>query len=386
MKANHIFLALLAVVLSATSYAQYNSVAGQNRVVKREIQQVQVLDEAGEQVLDDFGNEVYEEVEVEVPVASDTYGNAAGSEYDLATDGAFEGNTIAVLHLYTGEGFDFSLPKAALAEKGFSVFRWINSPPPAEELREKLKDACQLWVISDQHQKLTDEHAEVIKEFFDSGKGLYIWGDNQPYYADANFLAQKIFNTTMNGNTYAAQTVGISGEGNARTGIVDGHLIATGVANMYEGITIATVEPTQDLNPLVYGSADNLVAAVYEKDGKRAIIDGGFTRLYYAWETAGTDRYVKNAAAWLVNYERFGEMVYDEDEAMKKKEEIEEIKKNQKEDKSEVIQIKAEKGDLNDEVIDFEQMNISRNLISQEEMIFINQVNNGINIEEVQED
>jgi len=25
-----------------------------------------------------------------------------------------------------------------------------------------------------------------------------------------------------------------------------------------------------------------------------------------AWDNAGTGRYVKNAAAWLVNYERFG--------------------------------------------------------------------------------
>jgi hypothetical protein len=57
------------------------------------------------------------------------------------------------------------------------------------------------------------------------------------------------------------------------------------------------------LQPLIYGSEGNLVTAVYEKNGKRAILDGGFTRLYYKWETAGTDRYVKNAAAWLVNME-----------------------------------------------------------------------------------
>ena len=48
---------------------------------------------------------------------------------------------------------------------------------------------------------------------------------------------------------------------------------------------------------------------MYEKDGKRAIFDGGFTRLYNGWETAGTPRYVKNAAAWLANYERFGSAV-----------------------------------------------------------------------------
>jgi len=272
-----------------------------------------VMDAQGEVLKDDLGNDVMEQVEVQVAVQADAYGNAAGTQYDLATDGAFEGNTIAVLHLYTGEGFDFAKPKAALEQKGFSVFRWIDHPPRADELRKQLKKACQLWVISSNVRELNDEHAEVIKEFFESGKGLYIWGDNQPYYADANFLTQKIFGTTMSGNLPAGQTVGISGESSNRAGIVEGHLIATGVENMYEGITIATVEATQELSPLVYGSADNLVTAIYEKDGKRAIIDGGFTRLYYAWDTAGTGRYVKNAAAWLVNYERFGELVYHEE-------------------------------------------------------------------------
>ena len=40
--------------------------------------------------------------------------------------------------------------------------------------------------------------------------------------------------------------------------------------------------------------------------GRRALVDGGFTRLYHKWDSAGTDRYVVNAAAWLANIERFG--------------------------------------------------------------------------------
>ncbi|MDX2361478.1 MAG: hypothetical protein QNK23_11780 [Crocinitomicaceae bacterium] len=312
MKKLKFTLAILAITMCSTTFAQYNMSAGQNRVTRKAVRSQPALDASGSVILDNRGIEVYEEVEVDVPVAADEYGNAEGTQYDLATDGAFEGNTVAVLHLYTGEGFDFAEPKAALEQKGFSVFRWIDNPPSPEELRESLKNACQLWVISSHVRKLTDEHAEVIKEFFESGKGLYIWGDNEPFYADANFLTQKLFGTTMNGNLEAGQTVGVSGEASNRAGIVDGHLISTGVANMYEGITIATVKPTQELSALVYGSADNMVTAIYEHDGKRAIIDGGFTRLYYAWDTAGTGRYVKNAAAWLVNYERFGELVYDE--------------------------------------------------------------------------
>jgi len=302
MKKIVVSLFLVFAFTGQSLMAQYNSVAKQNRVY--ETKEVERVNDDGE----------IEIIEVQEEVAGDKYGNAQGNQYDLAEDGAFEGNTVAVLHLYTGEGFDFSLPEAALKEKGFSVFRWLNAAPPADELREKLEKACQLWVISSSNRLLNDEHLAVIKDFFDSGKGLYIWGDNQPYYSDANFLASNILGTTMNGNTTGDVTVGIMGDEGSNSGIMDGHLISTGIANIYEGITIATITPNQDLEPLIYGSAGNLVAAVYEKDEKRAILDGGFTRLYYKWDTAGTGRYVKNAAAWLANFERFGEMVYKKED------------------------------------------------------------------------
>ena len=240
-----------------------------------------------------------------VKVESDQHGNAKGNSYDLAVDGAFEGKTVAVLHFYTGEGFDFELPKAALKEKGFSVYRWIDNPPSARELEEKLKKACQLWIISSYEQKLSEEHLKVIKEFFDSGKGVYIWGDNEPYYADANAVARYLFDAEMLGNLPGNEVVGLNNKGK-NIGLTPKHLITTGLEYVFEGITIATIQSNNILEPLIYGHEGNLVAAIYNKDGKRAVLDGGFTRLYCSWDNAGTGRYVKNAAAWLVNYERFG--------------------------------------------------------------------------------
>jgi hypothetical protein len=182
-------VAVFALLLGATAaHAQYTRAAGQNAptVQMRESYQ------------DAEGRTQYREVERKAP--ADHFGNAAGSQNDLAVDGAFEGQTVAVLHLYTGEGFDFSLPKAALKEKGFSVYRWINAPPPPEELEAKLEKACQLWIISGSTQLLNDKHLAVIKRFFDSGRGVYIWGDNDPYYADANFVAEALLGTKMLGN------------------------------------------------------------------------------------------------------------------------------------------------------------------------------------------
>lgn len=302
-------LVLLIIVFgyqAAIAQAQYNAAKGQNIIYK------EVADKQGKRK--------------KVKVAADKYGNASGKQYDLAVDGAFKGTTVAVLHLYTGEGFDFSLPKAALKKKGFSVYRWINNPPSPKELEKSLKKACQLWVISGPSQKLNAEHLKVIKNFFDSGKGVYIWGDNAPYYADANYVAQALLGVGMQGNVQGNQNVGLQTR-SKKVGLLPGHLVTTGLTYVYEGITIATIKGdlsekanTKNSNnqkaskdafqPLIYGSAGNLVAVSYENKGKRAILDGGFTRLFLKWDTAGTGRYVKNAAAWLVNIERFGNRVY----------------------------------------------------------------------------
>lgn len=294
-------LALLAV--SQFSFAQYNACAAKSVVTERVAVEQHDPTTGDTQI-------VYEERAVST---KDNYGNASGNQFDLAVDGAFDGQTIVVLHFYTGENFDFEKPKAALKEKGFSVYRYINQAPSAEELEKALAKACQLWVISSSAQMLNDEHAEVIKRFFYSGKGVYLWGDNDPYHADANFLAQKLIGVNMSGNYMGSKNVSFKSDSTI-SGMQADHLITTGLEYVYEGITISKIQdPNKKMTPLIWSTDGNVVTAIYEDQGQRLIIDGGFTRLYCNWETAGTGRYVKNAAAWLVNYERFGELVLGED-------------------------------------------------------------------------
>lgn len=294
-------LALLAI--TQFSFSQYNACAAKSVVTER-VAVEQIDAQTGEK------NVVFEERAV---TTKDNYGNATGNQFDLAIDGAFEGQTIVVLHLYTGENFDFEKPKAALKEKGFSVYRYMNQPPSPTELEEALSKACQLWVISTTTQLLNDDHAEVIKKFFYSGKGVYLWGDNDPYSADANFLAEKLIGVTMSGNYMGSKNVSFKSESNI-SGMQADHLITTGLEYVYEGITIAKIHDANNkMKPLIWSTDGNIVTAIYEDQGQRLIIDGGFTRLYCNWDTAGTGRYVKNAAAWLVNYERFGELVLGEE-------------------------------------------------------------------------
>ena len=234
------------------------------------------------------------------PTQFDKHGNPAGEDCDLVKDYAFEGLTIAVLQLYTGEDFDLKLPKEALKKKGFNVHHWTDAPR-ANELAKVLETASQLWVISTYEKKLNDDHLNEIKKFFDKGRGVYIWGDNKPYYADANYVANALLGITMQGNTQGQQVIELQTQSGS-AGFIR-HPITTCINNLFEGSTIATIHSSSELESLIYGSAGNLVTAIFDKDGKRAIIDGGFTKLFANWwDTAGTERYVKNAAAWLVNY------------------------------------------------------------------------------------
>ncbi|MBI3184025.1 MAG: hypothetical protein HYZ28_17975 [Myxococcales bacterium] len=291
-----------SVLLSLPAFAQYTELAGHNAPAP-----VRSLKE-----LRDKGGRV-EKKWIEREVARDPFGNAAGSRHDLAVDGAFDGQTIAVIQLYTGTdlgiAFDFARPKQALAQKGFSVYRWLNHPPDPSELEEKLRKACQLWIIGGFNRQLTAEHAAVIKRFFDSGRGVYLWGDNAPYSQDANLVARALFGVELQDlGSPGEQVVGIHRKA-SEPGVIQDHLLTTGIERLYEGHTIATLPGLGPLKPLIYGSDGKVVAAYYDQAGKRAIVDGGYTRLYLQWDTAGTGRYVKNAAAWLTNAERFGDQV-----------------------------------------------------------------------------
>lgn len=242
---------------------------------------------------------------------NDVYGNPQGSQYDLAKDGAFNGYRIVIMNLLTIGGpkdkaiMANSMP--ALTKKGFMVTVYgvddINNVDKIH--RELSNDRCQLWIISDSISHLSEIHFDLIYNHFEKGRGLYIWSDNAPFFADSNILLNRLFKTNMSGNYLADQVLAVQSQPNA-PGIIKGHPITTGIQNFYEGITISNVRLTQNLKPLVFSSDGKVVTAFCDWGGKRVLIDGGFTRLYCKWNSAGTDRFVVNCASWLANIERFG--------------------------------------------------------------------------------
>lgn len=288
-------LLLLTLLCSVNAFAQYNSSAGHNAPAPAAVQ-VERADKDGKKYL--------ETVKQEAP--RDGYGNAAGAQYDLAVDGAFDGQTVFVVDLYRQ---DFSRAAEAIKKKGFSVVRYQDVPALAD-FEAALAKSNQFWIIAscDDRVHLSKAHQAAVKKFFDAGHGVYLWGDNDPCNADADSLASMLIDARVKGNLYGDQVVGRS-EGAGKPGVAREHLLSTGVENIYEGITVATVKPAGAMTPVIYGSAGNLVTAAFEGNKKRLIVDGGFTRLSNKWDSAGTGRYVMNAAAWLANYERFGNEV-----------------------------------------------------------------------------
>lgn len=242
--------------------------------------------------------------------AKDAYGNVLGSQGDLGKDGAFRGKKVVVQWLATYSGSDADWEKlrrnvtASLGVKGFEVVHIGNCS--ANELSNLLRDACQYWVISNQTQVLTGDHLRIIEDFYRRGHGIYIWGDNDPFYADANAVTRRLFGISMSGNYRGDQVLGICDRA-GQPGILRGHLLSTGIQSFYEGITIANIPTSGIVKSLAYSSDGKVVSAYVDSDYCRCLIDGGFTRLYHKWDSAGTERYVKNAAVWLANYERFFE-------------------------------------------------------------------------------
>lgn len=227
----------------------------------------------------------------------DRFGNPQGSQFDLAKDGGFKGQKIVFMCINSAVIVKIRESIEALQRKGFEVDMFGMATP--EELKRKLKTACQLWVLSDGSVHLNARHRAVIREYYENGGGLYIWGDNHPLFADSNEITRELVGVTMSGDTYGDQVIGVR-TGPGKSGIIEGHPIATGIVNLYEGITIASVQTLKNVvKPLVISSSGTVVTAYVDDGKRRMLIDGGFTRLFHKWDTAGTDRFVVNCAAWL---------------------------------------------------------------------------------------
>jgi hypothetical protein len=252
-------------------------------------------------------------------VKADKHGNADGTDFDLGADGAFNGQNVVILQEYGSDcvfesycdgttSFNMKEPINAMQTKGFVVDRIINTTnSDAESLRLKLTDPkkTQFWLISGRSEILSAGALDVIAEFWRRGGAVCIYGDNEPFYVDANRLASKLLDIKMTGNTFGDQTV--SEIGTTGGGFYP-HFITTGITRLYPGVTIATFNSSAiqkaGCKPLVHEHSGNLTCIYREpQDGCGAlVINGGFTQLFCHWDQAASARFVKNIVCWLASF------------------------------------------------------------------------------------
>lgn len=59
-------------------------------------------------------------------------------------------------------------------------------------MKQRLAEACQLWVVSTNAVHFTPAHVAVVQAFVDQGNGLFLWGDNTPYDQEVNNFLGKL--------------------------------------------------------------------------------------------------------------------------------------------------------------------------------------------------
>jgi len=250
-------------------------------------------------------------------VELDEHKNPKGSEFDLGRDDAFTQFKVLIGKFFqiktdidkqNMKDHALEQPKAALKAKGFQVEIVDNE----KEFLEKLVEADVAWILS-AHEfitKDTDVQAkflDTVVEYHNSGGGLFIWAENDPFYFHANLILQKLLNVKVSGNDPAKLDLTL-GDSSTK-GHFGGHLVTTGLNHLFEGDSVSFIEDTKSITDkleiIATSSGGHPVlfagnTATFDKHAGRIFVDCGFTKLFMHWDTAGTARYVKNACVWLL--------------------------------------------------------------------------------------
>eukprot|EP01120_Amphizonella_sp_Union-15-10_P014220 TRINITY_DN6825_c0_g1_i1.p1 TRINITY_DN6825_c0_g1~~TRINITY_DN6825_c0_g1_i1.p1 ORF type:complete len:412 (+),score=85.55 TRINITY_DN6825_c0_g1_i1:219-1454(+) len=239
----------------------------------------------------------------------DIHHNPKGHQYDLGHESAFGMFSVLMFNFNDKDpGIDpqtlFEQPKKSLQAKGLKVHVAAN----IEEFLKSLHDYDECWFSCSKYDNLgpdKDRFIQEIDRFHTEGKGIAIWADNSPFHFQANLVLPKLVGTVLEGKTAGGKILKLSNEPLVPSkGTFIRHLITTGILNLYEGDTICYPSSLTKEMEVIGMSSDGFpcfFVAQPENKG-RILVDCGFTKLYPKfWDkTAGTERFVRNAAVWLL--------------------------------------------------------------------------------------
>lgn len=238
----------------------------------------------------------------------DAFGNILGGDYVKV--GGLKGLHMLVVNLCSevrAEQFQTDLRSTGIS------FEFLAFLPTPLELKSKLTNCCQFWILSGTIKTVSLEHCRVIEAFHQQGNGVYIWGDNDPWFADANALLEVLQPGVMlEGNDPGRQCLSASQDPNGMPGILASHTCFFGVDKIFEGVTVSYIkDKSPGMLAIMRDSSNHIVTSCRSKSSDRnsrmgpLLLDGGFTRLMDEfWNTtAGTSRFVVNSVAYLANFE-----------------------------------------------------------------------------------
>lgn len=234
----------------------------------------------------------------------DPHSNPAGREYDLGREGAFSEFKILIFNGIAKDSLEqyIANPVNALRGKGFQV----NITRSEEEFAAQLPSHDEAWIISGGsiRPQVISTFVNAVTAFHNAGKGLAIWADNEPLFAHANVVLEPLLGLSLQGNDAALKDLQLGDP--TKPGHFGRHLLTSGIVKLFEGDSICRPTNTNNVKVLATSSHNAPCMMYADPPGKgRVVIDCGFTKFYDPkWtSTAGTERYVRNAAVWLLNLE-----------------------------------------------------------------------------------
>lgn len=116
------------------------------------------------------------------------------SKADLANDGSLEGKSILIGCFYPIKFTDTMEVEFKRVDVDYKI---VNDEREfLQIIKGNMSAYDQIWVISTNSTRLSSQEQEefVAKtlEFFNKGRSLMIWGDNDPYYLHANLLLKRL--------------------------------------------------------------------------------------------------------------------------------------------------------------------------------------------------
>ena len=153
---------------------------------------------------------------------------------------------------------------------------------------------------------------DALIDYHSGGGAIFLFADNTPYICHASQFLDKKFGITVDGNYMGGKTMTYKEDGHQESGHFGQHEIFTGIANLFERITIchpiySTPASSKKFVNIATATDNNPSIAVYDPlptlgEG-RLCLDCGFTKLYINWDSAGTARYIVNTSCWLLRIE-----------------------------------------------------------------------------------